>query len=87
MLLDCNNSDWPSRGVLFDALLYYILNTEICGECKRPINDHTANELFSCNLEKAKRQKPISDDEATESFNKIKSSEYARMKQKNKPTN
>jgi hypothetical protein len=57
------------------------MNTEICGECKRPVVNHTANEMFLCKLKEAKRQKPISDEEAAESFNKIKSGEYARMRQ------
>ncbi|MGI0004519.1 MAG: hypothetical protein ACREAX_04395 [Candidatus Nitrosotenuis sp.] len=56
---------------------------EICSYCKRSIDDHTRGELFSCNLEIAKKP-TLTDDEATESFNKIKSGEYARMKQDNK---
>jgi hypothetical protein len=56
-------------------------NKEICSECNRRLDEHTANELFSCKLSWAKRQQSISDEEAAESFNKIKSGEYARMKQ------
>lgn len=57
---------------------------EICSHCKRSIDNHTKNELFSCNLALAKQEPIMTDDEATESFNKIKSGEYARMKQENK---
>jgi len=52
----------------------------ICSNCKKPLDDHTKNELLSCQLEIAKNielgktEKEIIDD-----FNKIKSGEFHRM--------
>ena len=52
----------------------------ICSNCKKSLDDHTKNELLSCqlkiakNIESEKTEKEIIDD-----FNKIKSGEFHRM--------
>jgi hypothetical protein len=58
---------------------------EICSHCSRPIDDHTKKELTFCMLEIAKsKDSELTDEEVTEYFNKIKSSEFFRMSQKEK---
>jgi len=52
----------------------------ICSNCKKSLDDHTKNELLSCqleitkNIESEKTEKEIIDD-----FNEIKSGEFHRM--------
>ncbi len=52
----------------------------ICSNCKKSVDDHTKNELLSCqleiakNIESEKTEKQIIDD-----FNKIKRAEFHRM--------
>ncbi len=52
----------------------------ICSNCKKLLDDHTKNELLSCqleitkNIESEKTEKEIIDD-----FNEIKSGEFHRM--------
>jgi len=52
----------------------------ICSNCKKSLDDHTKNELLSCqleitkNIELEKTEKEIIDD-----FNEIKSGEFHRM--------
>ncbi|MBM3896018.1 MAG: hypothetical protein FJ359_06255 [Thaumarchaeota archaeon] len=58
---------------------------EVCSNCSRPLDEHTKKELASCMLEIAKTtDSNLTDEEVTEYFNKIKSSEFFRMSQKGK---
>jgi len=58
---------------------------EVCSNCSRPLDEHTKKELTSCMLEIAKTtDSNLTDEEVTEYFNKIKSSEFFRMSQKGK---
>ena len=58
---------------------------ENCKYCSKPIDEHTKKELTSCMLEIAKTtDSELTDEEVTEYFNKIKSSEFFRMSQKGK---
>jgi len=52
----------------------------ICGNCKKAIGEHTKDELFSCNLEIAKKdESQITEKEILDEFNEIKSGEFHRM--------
>ncbi|MEX0656524.1 MAG: hypothetical protein WD154_03130 [Nitrosopumilaceae archaeon] len=63
------------------------MNEKICNNCSKPIDDHTKKELASCMLEIAKTaSSELTDEEVTEYFNKIKSSEFFRMTEKSKKT-
>ncbi|MGQ0377137.1 MAG: hypothetical protein ACT4OW_06515 [Nitrososphaerota archaeon] len=58
---------------------------ETCRHCSKLIDEHTKKELTSCMLEIAKTtDSELTDEEVTEYFNKIKSSEFFRMSQKDK---
>jgi len=61
------------------------MNEKICKYCSKPIDEHTKKELASCMLEIAKTtNSELTDEEVTEYFNKIKSSEFFRMTEKGK---
>ena len=63
------------------------MNEKICSNCSKLIDDHTKKELASCMLEIAKITNPdLTDEDVTEYFNKIKSSEFFRMTEKSKKT-
>ncbi|MDP3779586.1 MAG: hypothetical protein Q8Q69_00135 [Nitrosopumilaceae archaeon] len=63
------------------------MNEKICSHCSKPIDEHTKKELTSCMLEIAKTtNSELTDEEVTEYFNKIKSSEFFRMTEKGKKT-
>jgi len=63
------------------------MSEKICSHCSKPIEEHTKKELASCMLEIAKNaNSDLTDDEAIEYFNKIKSSEFFRMTEKDKKT-
>ena len=52
----------------------------ICSKCKKSLDDHTKNELFSCQLEIAKNiEAEKTEKEIIDDFNKIKSGEFHRM--------
>jgi len=52
----------------------------LCDHCKKPMDDHTKNELISCKLENAKNdESELTDEEVTKYFNEIKSGEFSRM--------
>lgn len=60
----------------------------VCENCKKPITDHTQDELLSCSLEIAKKENlPENDDDVINSFNAIKSGEASRMYKRNSTTN
>jgi len=63
------------------------VNEKICSHCSKPIEEHTKKELASCMLEIAKTaNSELTDEEITEYFNKIKSSEFFRMNEKGEKT-
>ncbi len=52
----------------------------ICSNCKKSLDDHTKNELLSCQLEIAKNiELEKTEKEIIDDFNKIKSGEFHRM--------
>jgi len=52
----------------------------ICKHCKKLVNDHTNEELFSCKLEIAKTdEKTRTEEDVINDFNKIKGGEFHRM--------
>ena len=52
----------------------------ICGNCNRLIAKHTQDELFSCQLQIAKKaESKITENEIIDNFNEIKSGEFSRM--------
>ncbi len=56
----------------------------ICKYCKRANDEHTINESLACSLEIAKSNEPdFTEEDLTNYFNEIKSSEFSRMKEKN----
>ncbi|TAJ75137.1 MAG: hypothetical protein EPO42_14285 [Gallionellaceae bacterium] len=61
------------------------MNEKICSNCSKPVDEHTKKELVSCMLEIAKTSDSVlTDEDVTEYFNKIKSSEFFRMTESQK---
>ena len=58
-----------------------------CQNCKRPLDDHTQNQLLTCKIEIGRKtESPLSEDEITNLFNEIKEGEFSRMNAKQKDT-
>lgn len=52
----------------------------ICSHCKKPMDKHTKEELFTCQLEIAKKaESERTEKEAIDDFNEIKKGEFHRM--------
>ncbi len=52
----------------------------ICEHCKKPVNDHSNEELFSCKLEIEKKDEAAREEQGViDDFNEIKSGEFYRM--------
>ena len=59
----------------------------MCQNCKKPLDDHTQNQLLTCKIEIARKaESQLSEDEITNLFNEIKQGEFFRMNAKQKDT-
>jgi len=62
------------------SFTHYMNENPICEHCKKPVNNHTNEELFSCKLEIEKKAEAVREEQGViDDFNKIKSGEFYRM--------
>ncbi len=62
------------------SFTHYMNENSICRHCKKPVNNHTKEELFSCKLEIEKKVEVAREEQGViDDFNEIKSGEFYRM--------